>query len=264
MSMAQPDNLTQQLIERIRSLTARPDYAPTSQPNEQLGSQRVIDNEMQSCVNQLERELAELQQLRALTQMWGQLHASLDLQTVLQQALNLALELTNAERGYILWCTSGRLDINFRIVHAVEHSPDAPGIEIKHTLVNQVVETGRPRLATSDAPGEMRSILCVPLKRETGVVFGVIYIGSRAQTSDFNRADKNLLAAFAAQAALAIENAREYGKLKSELTKATREIQRIEIDQSQVERQVSDVTDSVFFRDLQSRVAIIRARDQST
>jgi sigma-B regulation protein RsbU (phosphoserine phosphatase) len=55
----------------------------------------------------------------------------------------------------------------------------------------------------------LRSILCVPLKIKNRIL-GVIYVDNRMQTGIFVQADLELLDAIAANAAIAIENARLY------------------------------------------------------
>ena len=55
----------------------------------------------------------------------------------------------------------------------------------------------------------LRSIVCVPLKFKD-VVTGVIYVDNRIHTGLFSERERDLLAAFANQAAIAIENARQF------------------------------------------------------
>jgi len=54
----------------------------------------------------------------------------------------------------------------------------------------------------------LRSIVCVPLKVKS-VVTGVIYVDNRIRTGLFTERERDLLAVFANQAAIAIENARQ-------------------------------------------------------
>ena len=60
---------------------------------------------------------------------------------------------------------------------------------------------------------ETRSILCVPLKARTELI-GVLEAINKVDGSSFTEEDALLLSIFAYQAAMAIENARLYGKLK--------------------------------------------------
>ncbi|MBI5829760.1 MAG: GAF domain-containing protein, partial [Chloroflexi bacterium] len=67
----------------------------------------------------------------------------------------------------------------------------------------------------------LRSILCVPLKMK-GELTGVIYADNRVRTGLFNERDRDILAAFANQAAVAIENARLFENVKHSLDEVTR------------------------------------------
>ena len=79
-----------------------------------------------------------------------------------------------------------------------------------------------PRFANelSIVSGRLRSILCVPLRARDRVT-GVIYAEHRSLTGVFEDHDLDLLAAFADQSALAIENARLFDKVKANLAAIT-------------------------------------------
>jgi PAS domain S-box-containing protein len=66
----------------------------------------------------------------------------------------------------------------------------------------------------------LRSILCVPLKVKNELI-GVIYADNRIRTGIFAESERDLLLAFANQAAVAIENARLYSSLKHTLEEVT-------------------------------------------
>ncbi|MFQ5410314.1 MAG: adenylate/guanylate cyclase domain-containing protein, partial [Anaerolineales bacterium] len=66
----------------------------------------------------------------------------------------------------------------------------------------------------------LRSILCVPLKVKD-VVTGVVYADNRVRTGLFNERDRDVMNAFANQAAVAIENARLFESVKQTLDEVT-------------------------------------------
>jgi PAS domain S-box-containing protein len=66
----------------------------------------------------------------------------------------------------------------------------------------------------------LRSILCVPLKVKNDLI-GVIYADNRIRTGIFAETEKELLEAFANQAAIAIDNARLFSSLKQTLEEVT-------------------------------------------
>ncbi len=66
----------------------------------------------------------------------------------------------------------------------------------------------------------LRSILCVPLKIKDSIT-GVIYADNRIASGIFGDTDRDLLAAFANQAAVAIENARLFREIRNNLAEIT-------------------------------------------
>jgi len=98
---------------------------------------------------------------------------------------------------------------------------DASDLELSHTVVRGAVEGGQPVLTTnaqldprfSDQESvvgyHLRSIVCVPLQSR-GRVIGALYLDNPMRDGVFSQADLPILAAFASQASIAIENARLY------------------------------------------------------
>ena len=66
----------------------------------------------------------------------------------------------------------------------------------------------------------LRSILCVPLKVKNDLI-GVVYADNRIRTGIFTETERDLLVAFANQAAVAIENARLFTSLRQTLEEVT-------------------------------------------
>src|SRR5690606_38569036 len=66
----------------------------------------------------------------------------------------------------------------------------------------------------------LRSILCVPLKSRERIM-GVIYADNRIAAGIFGDDDRDLLAAFANQAAVAIANARLFQRTREQLVNIT-------------------------------------------
>jgi signal transduction histidine kinase len=70
----------------------------------------------------------------------------------------------------------------------------------------------------------LRSVLCVPLKVKDRVL-GVIYVDNHVRTGLFSERDRELLSAFAVQAAIAIENAQLYTLTDRALTARVAELE---------------------------------------
>lgn len=172
-------------------------------------------------------------QLQALAEISSVVNSSLDLTTVLNEVMDTIVKLTGAERGFLMLKNeTGELD--FRIARNVDRETlQASSFEISRSIVNRVAQSGEPVVTTnaqedprfgkqeSVVAFNLRSILCVPLKMK-GELTGVIYADNRVRTGLFNERDRDILVAFANQAAVAIENARLFENVKRSLDEVTR------------------------------------------
>lgn len=230
--------------------------------------------EIDRAVDLVANDHVELLQLRSLAKTWGMINSSLDLQTVITQAMQQVIELSGAERGYILWRKPDAEELEFRVACSIENDPADKSFEISRTIVNRVIETAEPLLtdnASNDSRVDnsasvaffaLRSVLCVPLKDRNAAVVGVVYVANRLRTGVFTLRELNLLTAFSDQAAIAIENARLFTRVKTDLQKTKGELERlrIEINQAQRQQQVKDITDTDYFKDLSAKVREMRAQ----
>jgi GAF domain-containing protein len=89
---------------------------------------------------------------------------------------------------------------------------------------------------------------------------GVVYVANRLRTGVFTQRELRLLTAFANQAVLAIDNARMFTRVKTDLQKAKGEVERlrIEINQGQAAKQVADITETEYFRHLANKAKELR------
>ncbi len=164
---------------------------------------------------------AELQRLRALTSTAEVINSSLDLTTVLNEVMDTIIRLTGAERGFLM-LKDDKGELQFRIARGMERETlNKSDFQVSRTILNTVAESGQPVVTTNAAADprfsaqesvigyNLRSIVCVPLKFK-GRVTGVIYVDNRIRTGLFTEKERDLLSAFSNQAAIAIENARQY------------------------------------------------------
>ncbi|MFZ1946448.1 MAG: sigma 54-interacting transcriptional regulator [bacterium] len=168
-----------------------------------------------------ETEIAAVTSLGRISQT---LNSSHDLTTVLNLAMDLAMEYLGAERGVLML----EDEVSGRPTTVVERKMDSESvaevIDISRSIVQSVRATGESVIA-SDATVDPRfmnsksvrtqnvmSVMCVPLKRGDRLV-GLIYLDNRAVPSDFSPTERAFVEAFANQVALAIENARSVGRL---------------------------------------------------
>jgi adenylate cyclase len=163
------------------------------------------------------RERGELDALYGICQVIG---SSLDLSEVLNQVMDQIIHLTGSERAFLMLVDPETGELEFRAARNMDRETIASStFEISRSIVTQVATSGQPVVTTNAQMDprfkaqesvigyNLRSILCVPL-RVRGRVTGVVYADNRIVTGLFSDRDRDLLTAFASQAAAAIENAR--------------------------------------------------------
>lgn len=183
-----------------------------------LSQLRDTLEKLQPSITNLESENA---QLRALADTSNVVNSSLDLTTVLNEVMDTIIRLMGAERGFLMLRDAEGV-LQFRIARNVDReSLDTSAFHVSRTIISQVADSGEP-VVTTNAQADprfsaqesvvgynLRSIICVPLKYRDRVT-GVIYVDNRIRTGLFGEKERDLLAAFANQAAIAIENARQF------------------------------------------------------
>jgi putative nucleotidyltransferase with HDIG domain len=173
-------------------------------------------------------------QLGALMGIGRAINSSLGRRRVLEEVMDKLIELTHAERGFLMSRQSNG-ELKFEIARGLSHiNLDEDEFKVSMTIVRRVAESGEVILTTnaqedprfenkmSIAAYKLRSILCVPLKIKNDLT-GVIYVDNKARTGLFRDDDRALLSAFADQAAVAIDNAQlieDLEKSNAELHKA--------------------------------------------
>lgn len=173
--------------------------------------------------------LIELGQLRALAGTSALINSSLDVSDVLNRVMDTVIQLTGAERGYIVLKNPDTGEMEFRVARGIDREHLGRGeFVISTTVVNEVANTGQPVLTDNASKDDryqgqqsivgfqLRSILAVPLMVRENVI-GVVYCDNRILAGLFKQHELNLLTAFANQAAVAIENARLFEALNAQL-----------------------------------------------
>jgi signal transduction histidine kinase len=164
----------------------------------------------------------EHSRLAAIYQVSQALGSSLVLDDALKEVMDAVIHLTGAERGCLMLFDEAAGGLDMRAARNLEReSLSKKEMEYSRTVVETVSRTGKAVLTTnaqtdprfSDQHSVMqfslRSVLCVPLKVKDRIL-GVIYVDNRVRTGLFSDRDRDLLSAFAVQAAIAIENAQLY------------------------------------------------------
>ncbi len=176
-------------------------------------------------------------QLASLNDITRQLTGTLEIEPLLQKILESAVSILNCEAGTLFLVDEQTDELVFRVV--ISPVADnlvgqrlAPGTGVvgeaiksgRAVIVNDVAQTSTWSASTDQKTGfDTRSILAIPLQvKERGI--GVIEVMNRKDGRPFTEDDQNLLSAFAAQAAVAIDNARLYTLTDQELSSRVEEL----------------------------------------
>jgi PAS domain S-box-containing protein len=224
-------------LERLRRTIASSHYGSVAQ--EALNQSTNVSNmarqlvsrmpmfenmlrQLRSDITAMEREHA---QLRALSEVGAVINSTLDLRTVLNQVMDKVIDLTGAERGYLVLRDEETGELEFRVARNLDRETlQGQSFEVSRTIVTEVAESGEP-VVTTNAQADprfqaqesvvsysLRSILCVPLRVKAQVI-GVMYADNRIKSGLFGERELGLLTVFANQAAVAIENARLFERV---------------------------------------------------
>jgi sigma-B regulation protein RsbU (phosphoserine phosphatase) len=181
--------------------------------------------------------------LATLYEITRSLNSSLDLDEVLENVMDRVIEVTGAERGFLMLNNEYSGELEFQVARGLDRKDlESPEFQVSTSILRKVQRTRQP-LLTDNAQhddrftrGEsimilgLRSILCVPIMVKDRFI-GLVYVDNRLHVGLFNEGHRDLLSAFASQAGVAIDNARLYkvavekGRMEKELQMA-KDIQR--------------------------------------
>jgi len=222
--------LLTRLVERTRFQLDRMPEGMV--PENVLDGLTQLTDEISQVERRIVEEQAELRNLRALADIGQVVNSSLDISVVLQIVMDTIIRLTGAERGFLMLRNEKR-ELAIRIARNWEQESINPSeFAISSTIINRVVNDGQPVLTTNAQEDprfggqesiiayNLRSILCVPLTVKSELT-GVIYADNRIRSGLFTEMTRDLLVAFANQAAVAIENARLFASVSRTLAEVT-------------------------------------------
>lgn len=222
-------SLLSQLAEQIQVSLGSDDLENLEAVLEDLAQ---LSNGLTNSSHQIANLTEEHANYLALANINQLLNSSLQVNDVLRVVMDTIVRLTGAERGFLM-LKDGQEQLSIHIARNWEReSLDESDAVLSRTVVNQVIENGLPVLTTNAQQDprfddqesiislNLRSILCVPLILKN-ITIGVIYADNRLREGLFTETQKNLLAAFANQAAVAIENARLFESVRSSLAEVT-------------------------------------------
>lgn len=192
-----------------------PDARSLTTLTTELGLQRGAGSTLTSDEWEARHTKARLRRLLSLSR---RLNAQLSSQRLLDDVIDTAIEMTAAERGFLLLREHGELEIVVAR-HFDHESLDGDDARLSRSMAERAARTGevvltvdaayddRFGMAESVAALRLRSVLAVPL-RQKGTVIGTIYVDHRFRRSAFADDAIELVQELADIAAVAIENAR--------------------------------------------------------
>ncbi len=215
-------------------------------------------------------ERRERERLRAYARVARALLQETELSALLRLIVDSALSLVGGERGFVL--LPSRViggeeikdpgEMKVRVARSFDRSDiPVPATRISMGIARRVLENGRPLLSVDAGRDErfsgmtsveelrLRSVMCLPIGFE-GRTEGVLYVDNRLQRGAFREDDLELVELFAAQAALAVRNARLYGELRERNQRLIQSSEQIKSLNEQLGRKV---------RDQGSELAVVRA-----
>jgi len=162
--------------------------------------------------------------LAALYDVSQAVNSTLILDDMLDIVMTRSIKLFNTDRGFLMLLDSDGI-LQFKTAHNIRMEQlDSDDLKISSTIADLVVRTGKA-IYTSDAQKDerfagkssiidlnIRSAMCVPLTIKKSTI-GCLYLDNSTKGKIFLKQDLVLFEMFAAQAALAIQNARLYSEV---------------------------------------------------
>ncbi|MDC0685385.1 sigma 54-interacting transcriptional regulator [Sorangium atrum] len=221
MARSLPEALQHAFWTHPRRRAAQPSRAPAAaEPAAQPAAERTA---------KLERLLA----------VFRRLNSSVEIADILAMAMDAAIDLTAAERGFLLIEQPGG-ELRVAVARNVDREKVGRShLKFSYGIAERAIATQEP-VVTVDAQEDprfhehasvhamrLRSVIAVPIRSPDGVL-GALYLDNRFRRARFAPEDVDLLLAFADQVALALRNARLVDDLRRRTVELEAERRRVE------------------------------------
>ena len=231
-SKTKPISINDQVVIVTQQFAKVRNSLDSTQTPEVIEGMKSLENLLERISETLipfEQQFSHLQALAGIGQV---VNSTLEIDEVLQIVMDTIVRLMGAERGFLM-LRDERGEMVTRIARNWEQeSINKNEFAISRTVIERVIGSGEAIVTTNAREDprfggqesiiafNLRSILCVPLIVKSDLI-GVIYTDNRIRSGIFSESDRDLLRAFANQAAVAIENARLFSSLKRTLEEVT-------------------------------------------
>ena len=254
--MLAPEELTESLVVGTDEMTPVPGDRVQVSARDGSGARGELDSAMSSLVLEYrkefgnERGLSELE--NAISRISGDvfptaaftppldatrlmeiahaINSELNLKRCLNLIMDSVIELTGAERGFLI-LDDKRFGLKVKVARNFdEESVTRAEMKFSHSIAESVRQSGKPTVTTSAHTDQrfenyqsveelkLKSLLCLPFCLR-GQAIGLLYLDHRFQSGAFTEDSLRMLQPFADQAAVAIENARLYEENQSVQTR---------------------------------------------
>jgi len=163
-------------------------------------------------------------ELSALNKLAFSLNSNLNLRCILDQAIEEAIRVTGSDSGSIMLLDEEGQDLTIEVSRGIEQSLVMnKKIKVGEGIAGWVVAKSEPLILVDGSDArfqkelkrhDIKSSLTLPLKTKEKVI-GVLTVNRKTSSQIFGSEDTELIMTFAAQVAVAIENAKLYKDLQS-------------------------------------------------
>ncbi|MCX7920853.1 MAG: diguanylate cyclase [Clostridia bacterium] len=184
-------------------------------------AQLGIDGQQSSdSIERFSQGIRYSQRMSSIISMSQQISSILNLDLLLEKVMDLAIEVTGAQNGYLMLKDKKTGFMRTVVSKRNEGSLEA-ATDISENIVNKVLETGESVITINAAEDEKyisfhsvvtsaaKSVLCIPIKYYDEIN-GVCYLTNQLSSAVFTKEDVDILNVFITQAAISIKNAELY------------------------------------------------------
>ncbi len=178
------------------------------------------------------QRLVDKQKISSIIKVSQDISSILNLDELLEHVMAKAIEVTGAQRAYLLI----KNDEGLLQLKASKNIINPDREEYSSSIVDEVIKSGNPVITLnareerfaemkSVVEYDLKSVLCIPIRHHEEII-GVCYLDNQLSSGVFTQEDASLLSVFMTQAAIAIENASFYQRLETRVEERTQELAR--------------------------------------
>ncbi|HAR64320.1 MAG TPA: hypothetical protein DCS13_12710 [Candidatus Margulisbacteria bacterium] len=195
--------------------------------------------------------LTDRRDLTSIIEVSNNLSSILELDKLLEKIMDVSIEITGAQRGYLYLYSGTERDLSIKVIREVGGESKINDIPVCRRVIEKATESENTVLV-GDAGEEswlknddvvmkygLKSILCIPLRTRDELI-GIVYLDNKLVGGLFTEKKREVLGTILVQASISIENART----TEELMNMHRELARhAEILEEKVKERTEELAD---------------------